>query len=61
MKNEIDALLQKEMDRKAFLKHVAIGFVALTGLGAILKSMNGLGGRQASGYGASAYGGKPKL
>jgi len=62
MKNEIDTLLQKEMDRKSFLKHVAIGFIALTGIGAILKTMNSMGTtRSTSGYGASSYGGKPKL
>jgi len=62
MKNEIDALLQKEMDRKDFLKHVGVGFVALTGVAALLKTLNGFGGnartRQTVGYGSATYGGK---
>lgn len=59
MKNEIDSLLQKEMDRKAFLKHVGAGFIALTGLAALLKTLNGVGrtNRPNAGYGSSTYGG----
>lgn len=62
MKNELESLLQKEMDRKDFLKHVGIGFVAITGVAAILKTLNGFGGnartRQTVGYGSATYGGK---
>lgn len=60
MKNELDSLLQKEMDRKSFLKHVGIGFVAMTGVAALLKTLNNFGGNNARvgrGYGSSAYGG----
>lgn len=60
MKNELDSLLQKEMDRKSFLKHVGIGFVAMTGVAALLKTLNNFGGntnRVGRGYGNSAYGG----
>jgi hypothetical protein len=63
MKNEFDALLQRKMDRKDFMKHLAIGFVALTGLAAVLKSMNNPSGNRASStnaYGASMYGGNKK-
>lgn len=62
MKNELDTLLQRKMDRKDFVKHVAIGFVALTGIGAIIKSMSGAPGSQKGrvGYGASVYGGRKK-
>lgn len=62
MKNEIDSLLQKEMDRKDFLKHVGLGFVALTGIAALIKTLNGVGqpNRQSAGYGSSTYGGSKK-
>lgn len=62
MKNELESLLQKEMDRRDFLKHVGIAFVALTGVAALLKTLNGFGGntrtRQTVGYGSATYGGK---
>lgn len=61
IKNEINTLLEKEMDRKGFLKHVAVGFVAITGVAALVKNLNSIGttsGRKvSSGYGSSAYGG----
>lgn len=58
MKNDLDNLLQKEMDRREFLKHVGIGLVALTGASALLKALNGGSTpRRTAGYGASAYGG----
>ena len=61
MKDELDKLLQKQMDRKAFLKHVAIGFAALSGIAAITKTLGTMansGQKSSRGYGASAYGGK---
>ncbi|MBC7746644.1 hypothetical protein H7Y40_01540 [Pedobacter sp.] len=60
MQNELNGLFQKKMDRLTFLKHVGVGVVALTGVSAIVKTMGGLGSTpsQATGYGASAYGGK---
>lgn len=59
MKEELDSLLQKEMDRKSFLKHVAIGFAALTGIAAVVKTLNGIGSgkSQSMGYGSATYGG----
>lgn len=64
MKNELESLLQKEMDRKDFLKHVGIGFAAITGVAAVIKTLNGFGGnartRQNLGYGSSTYGGKKR-
>lgn len=63
MKDELNGLFQKKMDRLTFLKHVGVGFIALTGFSTLVKTMGGLGGtpRQAAsvGYGSSAYGGKP--
>lgn len=72
MKNEFNNLLQKEMDRKAFLQHVGIGFAVVTGAATLLKTLNNFGvsngasstastaiGASASyGYGGSSYGGK---
>jgi hypothetical protein len=66
MKEELDSLLQKEMDRKDFLKLVGVSFVAMTGIVSVLKTLNSLGGtsvsssKQAGGYGSSAYGGERK-
>lgn len=63
MKDELNGLFQKKMDRLTFLKHVGVGFVALTGFSALIKTMGNLGGapRQTAsvGYGSSVYGGKP--
>lgn len=59
MKNDLNSLLAKEMDRKEFLKHVGIGLVALTGASALLNALNGVSAprRRTAGYGSSAYGG----
>ena len=60
----VEELLQKEMDRKDFLKHVGIAMIAMTGVTALLKSLtqHPLTGQQqhksqAQGYGAMPYGG----
>lgn len=62
MKNDLDNLLQKQMDRRDFLKHVGIGFVALTGMAALVKTLNAISGHkvQTNGYGAQVYGGNKK-
>lgn len=39
MQSPLNSLLQKEMDRKDFLKHVAVGAVALTGASTIIKGL----------------------
>lgn len=60
MKNDVEKLLQKQMDRKDFIKHVGIGFAAIMGVTAIAKTLSAMtnGGKsQSSGYGSSAYGG----
>lgn len=63
IKVNLAQLLDKEMDRKDFLKHVGIGIIALTGASAVLKTLvqqpTSHGVRQA-GYGGSAYGGSAK-
>lgn len=59
MKKDLQQLLEKQVDRKDFLKHLGFGVVALTGVTALTKSMNGFGGprQQTSGFGAGVYGG----
>lgn len=65
MKNDINTLLQKQMDRKGFIKHVAIGFAALVGVTTVVKTLttmtNGDKNQTTSstGYGSSSYGGRP--
>jgi hypothetical protein len=62
MNTQINDLLQKRMDRKDFLKHIAIGIAVMTGGATLVKT---LANQQTSsdkkiaegGYGASAYGG----
>jgi hypothetical protein len=57
-------LLEKEMDRKDFLKHVGVAMVALTGVSALFKTLlQHPTGQTAShprpmGYGSMAYGGQ---
>jgi hypothetical protein len=64
LKVDASKLLQKEMDRKDFLKHVGIAAVALTGASAILKVLVDQPTRQKvqqqAGYGGSVYGGVKK-
>jgi hypothetical protein len=63
----INELLQKRMDRKDFLKHLAIGTAVVTGATGIVKLLkpsqsfpSGL--TSGLSYGASAYGGaRPQL
>lgn len=62
LKIDTSALLQKEMDRKDFVKNVGIGLVALSGVAAALKavSLAPTTRKSSNGYGASAYGGSKK-
>lgn len=60
VKTQFNELLSKKMNRQEFLKHVAIGMVALSGAGAalnLLSTKQKQQGSSASGYGGSAYGG----
>lgn len=59
VKDQVQVLLSKKMDRQDFIKHVAIGLVAMTGASAMLRALT-IKQKQPSvdgGYGASAYGG----
>jgi hypothetical protein len=61
MKDEVNSLLQKPMNRLDFLKHVGVGIAAVTGAAMVVKTMNSLGGstkQQSVGYGSAVYGGK---
>jgi len=58
MQNEIQKLMQKDMDRRSFLKHVGIGFAAIAGVTTLLKTLSTLnGGTKKAGYGSNVYGG----
>lgn len=66
MQKEIDEMLQKRMDRKDFLKHVAMGVAVITGTAGVVKLMKPGSGQNSAetsnqqvntGYGASVYGG----
>ena len=61
VQDEIQKLMQKDMDRKDFLKHVGVGFATIAGFTTVLKTITTLNGSQqqsmASGYGGGAYGG----
>ena len=58
IQNDVQTLLQKKMDRREFIKHVGIGFAALIGVSAVLRTMSSLGGnKQTPGYSAGVYGG----
>jgi len=64
IKIDTASLLQKEMDRKDFLKHVGIAVVALTGVSAALRLLADQPTqhmRQSAGYGSAVYGGKKPL
>jgi Trp operon repressor len=63
MKDEVNSLLQKPMNRLDFLKHVGVGIAAITGAAMVVKTMNSLGNatsskQQSVGYGSAVYGGK---
>lgn len=61
LQTDIQALMQKKMDRRDFLKHVGIGFVAILGITTILRTMSSLGNngqKHSVGYSSGAYGGK---
>jgi hypothetical protein len=64
IKQDVNVLLMKKMDRKEFLKHVGVGIIAMTGIAAILRSVSSeFGGSKATSatsYGGSVYGGGAK-
>lgn len=66
IKTQVNTLLDKKMDRQEFLKHLALGLVAISGASAILRLMSSkqdittatfTGQTIGQSYGSSAYGG----
>lgn len=64
IKAQVGQLLQKEMDRKDFLRHIGIAAAVVVGVPALMAALNRLhagpvGGAVDSraGYGSSPYGG----
>lgn len=58
IKTQFNAILNKKMDRQNFIKHVAVGIVAVSGAGSALKLLSSSKPKsQDVGYGDSAYGG----
>ncbi len=63
LQEDVQTLLQKEMDRKDFLRHLGIGLASIVGITAVLTTISNLGSGQkqqgqAYGYGSGVYGGK---
>jgi hypothetical protein len=67
MFSPLSNLLQKEMDRKEFLKHVGVAMLMVAGGGLLVQSLQNTGKLKLSesagpaptyGYGASLYGGR---
>lgn len=62
-KIQINKLLSKKMSRQGFIKHIAIGAVAVVGGGALLRLASlepdapDVGHRSTLGYGGAPYGG----
>lgn len=62
-KTDLNALLNKKMDRKDFLRNIALGLVVITGVTTVLRAFAPTPSRREEtmsapqGYGASAYGG----
>jgi arginine exporter protein ArgO len=67
MKDNMSALLNKEVSRKEFLQHVGIAILALIGVGGLLKTLSESSKNQLQqssqsgfGYGSGTYGGIKK-
>lgn len=68
MKAQLNTILNKEMDRKDFLRHVGVAVMMFAGGGAIMQAIGSLqtGGRTPApasrpasyGYGSTPYGGR---
>ena len=60
---QVSELMQKEMDRKDFLKHVGVGLIAVSGVGSLLKSLNAVSSHpqpRTGTYGYANFGGSPR-
>ena len=59
MKQQLDALMQKEVSRKEFLGMSGLAVASVFGLGSMIKLLNGqsmLSSKANRGYGSSPYG-----
>ncbi|QQS20251.1 hypothetical protein IPL85_02265 [Candidatus Saccharibacteria bacterium] len=59
MKQQIDAIMQREVSRKEFLGMSGLAVASIFGLGSILKLANGQGlfaNKASRGYGSTPYG-----
>jgi hypothetical protein len=65
MQKQLDQILQRRMDRKDFLKHVAMGVALITGTAGIVKLLSSDQRSRTQhvdlGYGASVYGGRKTI
>jgi len=67
IKDNLAIVLNKEMDRKEFLRYVAAAGLVVAGAGTLMQSLLSLdrssksksANSSASGYGVSTYGGQP--
>ena len=58
IKTSINAISNQKIDRKEFIKHIALGVVILRGAGRALLPLSGSQKNpRSAGYGGSAYGG----
>lgn len=63
IKTQIAELLQKEMDRKDFLRHIGVAAAVIVGVPTLLNALARVqsgslqGKSQTAGYGSMAYGG----
>lgn len=60
VKENVDTLLTKEMDRKAFLQHVGMALIGIVGITSVITAISRMAHFTPSvskGYGASPYGG----
>ncbi len=63
MQKNLDSILHKRMNRKDFLKHVAVGVAVVTGAAGVVRMLRPQSQTSqklvsSSAYGASAYGGR---
>ncbi len=67
IKQQLNQLLDKEVDRKDFLKHVGVAIIAVAGVSTLMSNLTSLQGSSSTkgvnsgtksthGYGLSAYG-----
>lgn len=63
IKTQVNAVLNKKMDRQGFIKHLAIAAVAVSGVGTAMRLLAPAEKQKSQnvGYGSSAYGGSKSV